>query len=283
MAQFGWKAGPEQFGPRELLDHAVAAEQAGFDALESSDHFHPWSEAGQASFVWTWLGAASAKTGRIGLGTGLTCPILRYHPAVIAQAAVTLAAMAPGRVFLCVGTGEALNEYAATAQWPGYAVRQDMLAEAIQLIRSLWTGDEITHDGTYYQTRKARLYTLPKEPIPIYISSLVPNSATFAGFHGDGFLSVGGKEPALYQQMLRRFEEGARSAGKDPMQMPRLIELNVAYGTEIDGDLAAMKKYWGGALVPALYNQKIYTPKDSQENGKVVGPDTMRKMMCFRP
>lgn len=110
MLRLGWKAGPEQYPPGELLEYAVDAEQAGFDSIEVSDHFHPWSEEGEACFVWTWLGAAAVRTDSVGLGPGVTCPTLRYHPAIIAQASATLACFAPGRSFLCVGTGEALNE-----------------------------------------------------------------------------------------------------------------------------------------------------------------------------
>jgi alkanesulfonate monooxygenase SsuD/methylene tetrahydromethanopterin reductase-like flavin-dependent oxidoreductase (luciferase family) len=145
--QIGWKAGPEQYPPQELLEYAVAAEVASFASIDASDHFHPWSEDGQASFIWAWLGAAAARTSKIELGTGLTCPILRYHPAVIAQAAATMGALAPGRFFLSVGAGEALNEYAATAQWPGFSERQERLGEAIGLIRALWKGEPVTWDG----------------------------------------------------------------------------------------------------------------------------------------
>ena len=122
--KLGWKAGTEQYPPGELLEYAVTAEQAGFDSIDVSDHFHPWSENGQACFVWTWLGAAAAKTKKIILGTGVTCPILRYHPAIVAQAAATLGCLAPGRSFLGIGTGEALNEYSATELWPPYNTRQ---------------------------------------------------------------------------------------------------------------------------------------------------------------
>src|SRR5579863_10073020 len=125
----GWKAGPEQYPPMELLDYAVAAEQAGFDCLDTSDHFNPWDPAGQACFTWTWLGAVAVKTSKMMIGTGVTCSILRYHPAIVAQAAATLGVMAPNRTYVCVGTGEALNEYAATGAWPGYDERQAMLAE----------------------------------------------------------------------------------------------------------------------------------------------------------
>jgi coenzyme F420-dependent glucose-6-phosphate dehydrogenase len=137
VAHLGWKAGPEQYPPLELLDDAIAAERAGFDWLDVSDHFHPWSEDGQAGFSWTWLGAAAVKTNTLVLATGVTCPFLRYHPAVIAQAAATLGAMAPGRAYLGLGTGEALNEYAATGRWPDYPERQAMLAEAVALMREL--------------------------------------------------------------------------------------------------------------------------------------------------
>jgi coenzyme F420-dependent glucose-6-phosphate dehydrogenase len=281
MLELGWKAGPEQYPPEELLDYAVAAEHAGFDSLEASDHFHPWSDDGQASFIWTWLGAAAARTQRIRLGTGVTCPILRYEPPIIAQAAATLACLAPGRAFLCVGTGEALNEYAATGLWPAYDERQSRLGEAIDLIRDLWTGDEITFDGYYYETRKARLYTRPSEPIPLFVSSLVPGSAPFAGERGDGLITVGGKQLDEYHHILAGFAAGARAAGKDPAGLPRLIELNVAYTDDTSGAVECFQKYWAGSFVPALFDEKIYTPKRSAENGKVVGADTINRMCCI--
>jgi G6PDH family F420-dependent oxidoreductase len=195
MIKLGWKAGTEQFPPDQLLDFATAAEEAGFDSIDASDHFHPWAESGQACFVWTWLGALAAKTNKITFGTGITCPILRYHPAVVAQAAATVAALAPERFFLGVGTGEALNEYSAVGQWPGYNIRRRQLGEAIELIRKLWSGEKITHRGEYYQTRDAKLYTLPGQPISIYISTMVPASARFAGKYGDGLITVGGEDP----------------------------------------------------------------------------------------
>jgi len=138
MLQLGWKAGTEQYPPTELLEYAILAEATGFDSISVSDHFHPWSEAGEACFAWSLLGAVAARTSRIALGTGVTCPILRYHPAVIAQAAATLACLGSNRAcFLGVGTGEALNEYSATGQWPAYKYRQAQTAEAIELIRAL--------------------------------------------------------------------------------------------------------------------------------------------------
>lgn len=281
MLKLGWKAGSEQYPPLDLLDYAVTAEQAGFDTIDASDHFNPWSEEGQACFTWTWFGALAVKTSHIQFGTGVTCPILRYHPAVIAQAAATCSSMAPDRVYLGVGTGEALNEYASTGEWPGYNERQEMLAEALDLIRALWSGQEVTFEGTYYRTRKAKLFTPPASPIPIYISSLVPKSATFAGAYGDGLFTVGGKQPELYRNLIRNFEESARQNGKDPAKLSKLIELNVAYTEDTDGAIQSMLKYWVGSFVPALFDQKIYTPKMSAQNGEVVGTDSVKKMCCI--
>jgi coenzyme F420-dependent glucose-6-phosphate dehydrogenase len=281
MVQFGWKAGTEQFPPTELLDLAVAAEQSGFEFIDVSDHFHPWSEAGQASFTWTWLGAVAARTNRIHMGPGITCPILRYHPSIIAQAAATVSAMAPDRFYLCVGTGEALNEYAATGMWPGYEERQERLLEAIQLIRVLWSGVEVTFDGAYYLTRKAKLYTPPASRIPLYISALAPGSATFAGQYGDGLITVGGKQPEVYQEILENFEKGATLSGKNASEMPKLIELNVEYTDNVEAAIQNQKKYWAGTYIPALFNQKIYTPAMSEENGQAVGTDTIKKACCI--
>jgi coenzyme F420-dependent glucose-6-phosphate dehydrogenase len=281
MVQIGWKAGAEQYPPGELLEYAIAAEKAGFTSIDISDHFHPWSEDGQATFAWTWLGAAAARTEKIELGTGVTCPILRYHPAVIAQATATLASLAPGRVYLGLGTGEALNEYAAMGLWPGYSERQAMLKEAITLIRQLWTGEEISFSGDYYETHKARIYTLPSKPIPIYISSLTPGSAEFAGTYGDGLFTVGGKPPQLYQQIFKNFDKGARAAGKDPTDMPRLVEIHAHYTDNIDAAIQEQLKYWASSYIPALFDQKIYSPGMAQENGEVIGPDIVKKMSCF--
>lgn len=281
MLQLGWKAGTEQYEPDELLDYAIAAEEAGFDSIDASDHFHPWAEKGEACFVWSWLGAVAARTKTIMLGTGVTCPILRYHPSIVAQAAATMACLAPKRFYLGVGTGEALNEYSATGEWPGYNERQAQLQEAIELIRKLMTGEKITHKGTYYETRKAKLYTRPNEPVPIYISSLVPNSATFAGRHGDGLITVGGEEPETYKEMFKNFAAGAKEGRKTTSRMPKMIEIAVDFTEDEERAIEIRKEYWAGASVPAMFTEKIYTPEASEQNGKVVGSDTIRKSTCI--
>ena len=195
MTRYGYFLSSEEYDPAELVGQARVAEQAGFEALWISDHFHPWlDEQGNSSFVWSVIGAISQVTD-LPITTAVTCPLLRTPPAIVAHAAATSAVLTGGKFTLGVGTGEALNEYAATGMWPGYAERQARLAEAIDLIRMLWRGEEVTYEGQYYQTRKARLFTPPASNIPIYISALVPDSATFAGKYGDGLISVGGKQP----------------------------------------------------------------------------------------
>ncbi len=282
MTVFGYKAAPEQFGPREMLDQVIVAEEAGFESVDVSDHFHPWAEAGQAAFVWTWLGAAAARTSRIGLGPGVTSPILRYHPAVLAQATATLAVLAPGRTWFAVGTGEALNDMAAMGAWPDHEERQDRMAEAIELIRALWTGEKVSWEGEYYETRGARLYTRPaNEQIPLYVSSMVPESASFAGQYGDGLFTTGGKQPEVYKEMFEAFDAGARAAGKEPKKLPRLIELNVNYTDDRAGVVALYKKYWAATMIPALFTESIYTPEQAEKNGEPVGAEAIEAKMCL--
>ncbi len=282
MLKLGYKIAPEQFPPSEMLQQAITAEKVGFESLDASDHFHPWSENGQACFTWSWLGAAAVSTQSIELGTGLTCPILRYNPAIIAQAAATVSSLAGGRTYLAVGTGEALNEYPVTCEWPEYDERQIRMIEAIELIRELWTGEKVSFDGCYYRTKKAKLYTLPKNNIPIYISSLVPESAYAAGYYGDGLLTVGeGENIEKSKQILSNFEKGAQDAGKSTENMPKAIELSVEYGVDLEASIENFMKFWAGAVIPALFVNKIYTPEMSAQNGKVVGPETVRKHGCF--
>ncbi|KKG07424.1 TIGR03557 family F420-dependent LLM class oxidoreductase [Methanosarcina mazei] len=282
MLKIGYKIGAEQFLPSEMLEQAIVAEKNGFESIDVSDHFHPWSEEGQACFSWSWLGAAAARTETIELGPGVTCPILRYNPAIIAQAAATVSSLAGGRTYLGVGTGEALNEYPITFEWPAFRERQAMMIEAVQLIRSLWTGEKVDFQGCYYRTKQAKLYTLPKNEIPIYISSLVPKSAYLAGYYGDGLITVGGSlEIPEYERMLSEVRRGATDAGRDFEKMPKAVELFVEYTDDTEKVVESFKKYWAGAMIPALFLNKIYTPAMSAQNGKVVGRDTIQKSVCI--
>ena len=229
MGQVAFVLSHEQFPPPRLLELASSAEAAGFDRVWTSDHFHPWMDnQGHSSQAWITLAALSQRT-RLPFGTGVTCPTYRYHPAVVAQAFASLATLAPGRVFLGVGTGEAINEQATTGQWGRYRERAERLVEAIDLIRHLWSGEWTQHEGRYYTVPAARLYDPPPEPIPLYVAAEGPRSMRLAGEHGDGLITDA--QRAVMPQMREAFEEGARAAGKDPGQ-PILAEAFCVVGGE---------------------------------------------------
>jgi G6PDH family F420-dependent oxidoreductase len=190
MASIGYFLSCEQFGPKELVDQARRAEQAGFERLWISDHFHPWNDAqGQSPFVWGVIGALSEVTS-LPVTTGVTCPTVRIHPAIVAQAAATAAVQLDGRFVLGVGSGEALNEHILGDPWPSVGVRQDMMEEAVEVIRLLHQGRSVSHHGTYYEVQDARIYTLPEQPVPIYVSAFGPQAAELAGRIGDGMCTT---------------------------------------------------------------------------------------------
>ncbi|SFR77914.1 TIGR03557 family F420-dependent LLM class oxidoreductase [Sphingomonas jatrophae] len=191
MVRFGYKLMTEEHGPKALVENAVAAEAAGFDFLSISDHFHPWLESqGHAPFAWSVLGAIAHATSTIGIATGLTCPIIRYHPAIIAQAAATVALMSDNRFTLAVGAGEALNEHVVGERWPAIPERHEMLAEAIDIFRTLWSGGVHTHVGPYYVVNHAELYDLPDRPIPIVVGVSGPRSVELAAEKADGIMAT---------------------------------------------------------------------------------------------
>jgi TAT-translocated FGD2 family F420-dependent dehydrogenase len=226
----GYVASHEQFAPSDLIEYAIAAEKAGFDALWVSDHFHPWQDnQGHAAHAWITLAAMGQRTERLLLGTGITCPIYRYNPAEVAHAFASLGVLYPGRLFLGVGTGEALNEVAAGGGWGPYRERAERLAEAITLIRRLWTEDWVSFEGRYYRLEDAKLYDKPARPVPIYVAGAGPRSARLAGRYGDGWITDVSTLTGR-QDVVQAFEEGARDAGKDPTAMPRLVEPFVIVG-----------------------------------------------------
>jgi coenzyme F420-dependent glucose-6-phosphate dehydrogenase len=245
---FGYKASAEQFGPAELLAFAVLAEQVGLDAVAVSDHFQPWRHStGHAPNSLVWLGAAAQATERAQLATSVLTPTMRYHPSIVAQAFATLGCLAPGRVILGVGTGEAMNETPATAmEWPPPKERRLRLAEAIELIRRLWTEERVTFEGEYYRTDRATIYDRPSEPVPIYVAASGPLAAKLAGRVGDGFICTSGKASELYGQLLENVHEGAQAAGRDPAAIARMIEIKVSYDRDIETARTAC--HWWAAL-----------------------------------
>jgi coenzyme F420-dependent glucose-6-phosphate dehydrogenase len=246
--KIGYKASAEQFGPTELLGYAVEAERAGFEIVAVSDHFQPWRHhGGHSPAALPWLGAAGQRTETAVLGTSVLTPTLRYHPSIIAQAFATLACLTPGRVFLGVGTGEAMNETPVTGgAFPGRKERRQRLAEAIELIRRLWTDERVDFQGNFYSTANATIYDRPSDPVPIYIAASGPLAAKLAGRVGDGFICTSGKDPALYEELLAKVEEGASDAGRDPAAIKRMIEVKVSY--DRDREQAVRNCEWWAAL-----------------------------------
>jgi coenzyme F420-dependent glucose-6-phosphate dehydrogenase len=246
--KLGYKASAEQFGPVELLEYARHAERVGLEIVATSDHFQPWRHhGGHSPAALPWLGAAAVATERAVLGTSVLTPTLRYHPSIIAQAFATLGVMAPGRVFLGVGTGEAMNETPVTGgEFPGRKERRLRLTESIKLIRELWTGERVDFEGDYYRTSNATIYDKPDEPVPIYIAASGPLAAKLAGRLGDGFITTSGKDPELYDTLLAAVAEGAEGAGRDPAQVKRMIEVKVSY--DRDAELAREECSWWAAL-----------------------------------
>jgi coenzyme F420-dependent glucose-6-phosphate dehydrogenase len=196
--ELGYALSSEEHGPNELVQNARAAEEAGFTFALISDHYHPWIDAqGQSPFVWSVIGGIAQATEKLRLGTGVTCPTIRIHPAIIAQAAATSQVMMEGRFFLGVGTGEELNEHVTGSRWPGPQARLEMLEEAIEVLRLLWQGGYQSHYGKHYTVEQARIYTLPDEPPPIAVAAAQPQAAQLAGRVGDGFIGVSPEEETV--------------------------------------------------------------------------------------
>jgi coenzyme F420-dependent glucose-6-phosphate dehydrogenase len=235
VLRLGYKASAEQFGPAELLGYAVEAEQAGFDSVFISDHFQPFRHAGgHAPFSMAWLGALGASTRRIAMGTSVLTPSFRYHPSVVAQAFATLGAMFPGRVILGVGTGESLNEVPASAfAWPPPKERTARLKEAVSLIRALWSGERVSFEGQYYQTKNATIYDRSDPPPPIYIAGAGPVMAKYAGESGEGFICTSGKAPELYRDTLvPNVKAGMLAAGRTADEFDMMIEMKVSFDVD---------------------------------------------------
>ncbi|WCB92164.1 F420-dependent glucose-6-phosphate dehydrogenase 1 [Baekduia alba] len=229
--RIGYKASAEQFDPATLLGFSRHAEEVGLDIVATSDHFQPWRHReGHSPAALPWLGAATQATSRALLGTSVLTPTLRYEPAIVAQAFATLGCLAPGRVFLGVGTGEAMNETPATgAEFPGRKERRLRMAEAIELIRKLWREERVDFEGEYYTTSQATIYDRPTEEVPIYVAASGPLAAKLAGRVGDGFICTSGKDPQLYLDLLEKVREGAEAAGRDHAQIRHMIEIKVSY------------------------------------------------------
>jgi G6PDH family F420-dependent oxidoreductase len=259
MTTYGYFLSSEEFTPAELLSQARAAEQAGFEALAISDHFHPWNdEQGQSPFVWSMIGALS-QTCSLPVTTFVTCPTVRMHPAVNAQAAATAAVLTEGRFRFGIGTGEALNEHILGDPWPEASQRLDMLEEAVHVMRRLFTGEQTTHHGTHYTVQNARLYTLPDSPPPLYVSGFGPQAAALAGRIGDGFVTM-----TPDADLVGRF----RRAGGG--QKPVIGGLKVCWGTDRAQAVKTAHRLWPNEQLPGELPQVLPTPAHFEQASQLV-------------
>jgi coenzyme F420-dependent glucose-6-phosphate dehydrogenase len=271
MAEFGYKLSSEEHAPRELVCQARRAEEVGFTFAMISDHFHPWIDRqGQSPFAWGVLGAIAQATERLQLGTGVTCPTVRVHPAIVAQAAATAAALAPGRFVLGLGTGENLNEHILGARWPSAAIRREMLVEAVGIIRGLWEGRVLDHRGRHYRVEQARLYTLPDEPPPILIAASGEQAARTAGALGDGVIGL-----APESDLLEAFDRSG-GAGK-----PRYAELSVCWAEDEAAARRTALEWWPNAGIEGELPAELPLPRHfEQAAGAVTEESLSKKVVC---
>ncbi len=262
----GFMLAHEQFPVPELVELGKMASQAGFQVLATSDHFQPWQDnEGHSGSAWVTFGALGAHAPGSWMGTTVTCPTLRYNPAVVAEAFASLSLLYPGRIFLGVGSGEALNEQAATGQWPRWQERWDRLIEAISVIRALWTGQPVDHHGQYY-TVKGKLYDPPAQPIPLLTAANGRKSMRLAGQYGDGLIT----DPITWQQYKPEWEAGARAAGKNLADMPVLVEQYVVVGDQADARYAAERWRFMPKAFDTLYN--LRSPLEIQQQAEAQVP-----------
>jgi coenzyme F420-dependent glucose-6-phosphate dehydrogenase len=274
---FGYFAAHEQHDPAQLLRHVMLAEKHGFADIWTSDHFHPWAHTNASSGqAWAWMGAAAVSTKFIRIGTAVTSPGYRYHPALIAQTFATLDFMFPGRIFLTLGTGEAMNECPLGFPWPDASARRKRLEESIQIIRALWGEDFVTYKGEYFRTHIANLYTKPKTRIPIYIAANGPMSAYVAGKYADGILTTPAPTAYYKEKLFPAFERGATDAGRDPSNLERIVEILVSYDEDYDRALNSCR-FWAGGSIPIFFQYAIYDPRVIESVGNKISLDHISK------
>jgi G6PDH family F420-dependent oxidoreductase len=269
--RLGYFLSCEEYTPSELVEQAVAAEQAGFEALWISDHFHPWNDAqGQSPFVWSVIGALSQACS-LPVTTAVTCPTTRINPVIVAQAAATSAVMLDGKFILGIGTGEALNEHVLGDPWPPAEIRLEMLEEAVEVMRRLWEGGFVTHRGRHYTVDNARIYTLPEQPVPVYMSGFGPAATDVAARIADGYITT-----MPDTELLGRFREG--SGGK-----PAQAGLKVAYApTEEEGVRHAHER-WRNSGLPGELAQVLPSPRHFEQASELVTEEMTASSIAAGP
>ncbi|WP_254533120.1 TIGR03557 family F420-dependent LLM class oxidoreductase [Natrinema gelatinilyticum] len=269
----GYFAAHEQYSPTELLAHVERAEASGFDTVWTSDHVHPWWDTdAHCGAAWPWMGAALDRTESVRIGTGVTPPIGRNHPGMIAQAFATLGAMYPGRVHLALGTGEAMNEVPLDFEWPPYPERRKRLIDACEIIDRLWDGGFTDYDGHYWSVNEVKHYTLPEERVPLFIAGNGPKTTTVAGRYADGFLTL--RDADFYQRVLEpALEDGATEADRDPDEITLTRQLLISYDPDYDRALESTG-FWRGP--PAIgFDEEIHDPREIEAAGREISIEEM--------
>jgi len=271
--QLGYALSSEEHSPSDLVRFAQRAEQVGFDFALISDHYHPWtSKEGQSPFVWSVIGAIAATTKKLQLGTGVTCPTMRIHPVIIAQAAATAAAMMPGRFFLGVGNGENLNEHVIGRKWPPIAVRQEMLEEAVNVIRSLWKGGILSHRGRYFMVENAQLFTLPDKTPPIYVAAGGGKMSELAARIADGLITAGDEDTVI---------KAFNSAGGK--KKPKYSQLTVCWARTEKEARRIAHEWWPIAALPWSLLSELALPKYFEEAAESVTADAVAEAVVCGP
>ncbi|HEX2025163.1 MAG TPA: TIGR03557 family F420-dependent LLM class oxidoreductase [Actinomycetota bacterium] len=271
MLELGFKLSAEEHPAPDLVRYARLGEEAGFAFAALSDHFHPWiSKQGQSPFAWAVLGGVAEATERIRVGTAVTCPTIRTHPAIVAHAAATVATMLPGRFFLGLGTGENLNEHIHGDRWPTPGVRREMLEEAVEVIRGLWEGDHYEHHGRHYTVEGARLYSRPEEPPPILIAGSGQVAAELAGKIGDGFIGL-----SPDREILQAFDRGG-GAGK-----PRYAEVHVCWAQDDGRARKIAHEWWPNTSIEGELTAELPLPRHFEQATEMVSEnDVAEKVVC---
>ena len=279
MVKISIQAAHEQINPTVLLNDVVVMDKNGIGRCWSSDHYMPWWHTGASGdAAWPWIGSALAKTSKIEIGTGVTAPILRYNPAVVAQVFATLGFMFPDRVFLGVGLGESLNEVTTGNEWPSTQERFRRTKEAITIIQKLWTEEWVTFKGEYYWVKDSNLYTKPKEPIPLYIAAMGSQTARLSGEKGDGFVTNEINIESIKNKLLPAVRDGARESGKDFEALEKILFIPASYDEDSEKAIQSIR-FWRGAMIKAFFDVDVHDPREIEENAQVIGDDTLQKML----
>lgn len=266
MLRLGYWCGQEQYDPKTLVDFAKIAEVVGFDMISVSDHFHPWSDTGgQSGFPWIIVNLIADKTQNVEVGTTVTTPLFRYHPAIVAQAFATLAYLYPGRIFLTLGVGHSMNETPLGFKWPESVEEKiSRLEEAVEIIHLLWSREFVTYYGNYYRLYKAKLYTKPKSKIPIYIATATKNAAIIAGRYADGIL-VNPRGLEKFNEIVDVMVKEAKKNGRDHEKLKKLVEFKVSYSVDYDEALKSTL-YWAPTAIDRKKRESISDPRELEDS-----------------